>query len=95
MKNILKLVLIIALAGALSGCYPTTRRAPKGGAGIDDIMNVAEKIDYFSVSLTLPETYPLRADTLHRFGKRVVLHFPVCGVYYKHGILRRRFFGLR
>lgn len=58
MKNILKSVLIIALAGALSGCYPTERRAAKVSAGLAEIMSETEKIDNFSVSLTLPESYP-------------------------------------
>lgn len=70
MKNILKLVLIIALAGVLSGCYPTTRRASKGGARIDEIMSVAEKIDNFSVSLTLPESYPLELPKIKTTGLR-------------------------
>lgn len=58
MKNILKSVLIIVLAGALSGCYPTERRAAKVSAGLAEIMSAAEEIDNFSVSLTLPESYP-------------------------------------
>lgn len=58
MKSIFRITSIILLALALTGCYPTGKRTPNAGTNIDDIMSEAEKIENFSLSLTLPETYP-------------------------------------
>lgn len=68
MNNILKFSLIITTVCALTGCYPSTRRAPKGSGGIDEIMSMAEEIDNFSVSLTLPESYPSELPKIKTAG---------------------------
>lgn len=70
MKNILKLVLIITLAGLLAGCYPSTRRAAKGSAELSEIMSEADKIDNFSITLTLPEDYPSELPKIITAGLR-------------------------
>lgn len=70
MKNILKLVIIITLAGSLAGCYPTQRRTPKGSAELSEIMSEADKIDNFSITLTLPEDYPSELPKIITTGLR-------------------------
>lgn len=53
---------------ALSGCYPSERRAAKVSAELAEIMSEAEKIDNFSVSLTLPESYPSELPKIKTAG---------------------------
>lgn len=70
MKNILRLVLIIALAGMLAGCYPTERRAAKVSAEFAEIMSEAEEIDNFEVTLTLPDSTPSELPKIITKGLR-------------------------
>lgn len=59
MKNILKGALTLELIFALTGCYPTGRRAANSDTNTENIMNRAEEIENFTLSLTLPEDHPL------------------------------------
>lgn len=69
--------LSIALTFTLTGCYPTSKRSVSdAAASIDDVMSLADETENFTLSLTLPESYPPElpkiTTTVKRWDKETV-----------------------
>lgn len=69
-KHFFLILLSLLSAIALSGCFPTERRAAKVSTEFAEIMRAAEEIDNFEVTLTLPDSTPSELPKIITAGLR-------------------------